>query len=378
MTDDILLEGFEPTTDEIRFKMFTGLLKAYEDDNGAKIIRGVASSTIEDHNGDEIKRTAIDDMVAAANDNMTIFLNHEYKVPEDVAGSVRNAHAALAGMGETGEIWDMNYDVAVDESNPRAVQTYKSIKNGVKLGLSIGAKIPPGGAVINKKTGRAIFNHLELLETSIVGLPANPRSWISSVVKALRSPNEDDNGLMIAGVLTTTDSGDSTVTITQGSDEDSVFTGDDLPGQQPEEPHTTDPDPSDEDGEDGSQGASESEPETEPASETVTESVDSTAALTLTLSSALEVTTKELLAARQELGTITRERDEAISQRDDALSLATKVLEQTASVIERLADTPVGRKAVLRDAQDDFAQLDRLYSPALLKLMRGEHVRGNS
>jgi hypothetical protein len=59
--------------------------------------------------------------------------------------------------------------------------------DGTKLGLSIGARIPEGGAVRNKKTGALLISHVELMETSVVGLPANPRSWIDAATKALRA-----------------------------------------------------------------------------------------------------------------------------------------------------------------------------------------------
>src|SRR4029079_1542447 len=80
----------------IDFKMFSGLLKTMTLDDDTMIIHGAASSTVEDHNGDKIEESAIADMVAAANNNMTIFLNHNYDVPEDIGGSVRHARAAIA------------------------------------------------------------------------------------------------------------------------------------------------------------------------------------------------------------------------------------------------------------------------------------------
>jgi hypothetical protein len=45
--------------------------------------------------------------------------------------------------------------------------------------------IPEGGAVRNKKSGAYTIAHVELLETSVVGIPANPRSWVQNAVKSL-------------------------------------------------------------------------------------------------------------------------------------------------------------------------------------------------
>ena len=114
--------------------------------------------------------------------------DHSYEVPEDVYGSVEKAVMKQAGtVDKAGDpIYDLLFDVVVNEENERAVKTWKAIDNGTKLGMSIGAMIPEGGATRDKKTGAFTIAHVELLETSIVGIPANPRSWIQNAVKSIR------------------------------------------------------------------------------------------------------------------------------------------------------------------------------------------------
>lgn len=188
MTDQLLTADFESVNHAIPFKIFSGLLRAYTDDMGRKILHGVASSTVKDRHGDTMERSAIADMERAANENLTIFLNHSYDVPEDVAGSVTKAVAIQRGMDDSGsEIWDLDFDIAVNSKNDRAVKAWEAIDEGTKLGLSIGAMIPEGGALRNKKDGTYKFQHVDLLETSIVGIPANPRSWVQNAIKSLHS-----------------------------------------------------------------------------------------------------------------------------------------------------------------------------------------------
>lgn len=191
----------------IRFNIFTrqwnddsrewegSSLKAMRDPDGTMRLKGTASSTIKDLHGDNMLTSALEDMEKAASSNLTIFGNHSYEVPEDVYGSVDAARLKAANtVDDAGDpIYDLDFDIRINEENDRAIKTWKAIhgkdgSRGAKLGLSIGAMIPPGGAVRDKKSGALTIAHVELLETSIVGIPANPRSWIENAVKAFTSP----------------------------------------------------------------------------------------------------------------------------------------------------------------------------------------------
>jgi len=162
---------------------FVPVLKARIGEDGKKRLYGVASSTVMDRHGDTMARSALDDMLAQSQRGLTIFLNHSYNVPEDVAGTVERASLKQA----TGDIHDLSMDIIINEKNERAVKAWEAIHDqGIQLGLSIGAMIPDGGAKIDRKTGSYTIDHVELVETSIVGVPANPRSWIEYATKALR------------------------------------------------------------------------------------------------------------------------------------------------------------------------------------------------
>jgi len=168
-----------------KFQIFTGLLKAYDGPDGSKRFRTTASSTISDLAKDEILVPGIEKMAEKAKGNLTIFLNHEYRVPEDVLGSVEDTSMHTRGVDSEGNpIVDLDFDIRLNESNPRAVQTFEAIKSGVKLGTSIGAIVR---SAEKKKGGGLRISDLELLEASIVGIPANPRSWVQYAVKSINA-----------------------------------------------------------------------------------------------------------------------------------------------------------------------------------------------
>lgn len=121
---------------------------------------------------------------------MLIFLNHRYNVPEDVFGDVVDAKAlSRAQDGEGVAVWDMDLDIELASSNPRTGKTMELIETDKKkLGVSIGAQISEwefkdkdagwfGGLIIKK---------VDLLEASIVGIPANQRSWVQNAVAAIK------------------------------------------------------------------------------------------------------------------------------------------------------------------------------------------------
>jgi hypothetical protein len=165
------------------------LIASRAEGDGQLRIEGVASSTIRDHHGDEITEKALRKMASTAV-GMTIFLNHEYKVPTDVFGVVEKARVVKSDDIDkrTGNpVYDLRVGIRVAKSNPFAVDTFNQIENdGVKLGISIGAMVPEGGATFAKAGGgRYIVDDADLVEASIISLPANSRSWVDHAVKAL-------------------------------------------------------------------------------------------------------------------------------------------------------------------------------------------------
>lgn len=178
----------------VQFKLYTGVLKAWADDaTGDRFLSGTTSSTIRDLQGDEMTLRALESMRTSALDNMTIFLNHKYEVPEDVFGSVVDARIVKRTDPKDGEVFDLDLTVKVapDDENPRAGKVFRSVERGRKLGLSIGAQVES----VSRKTAEDgtdtfVIDELRLLESSVVGIPANQRSYLQSAVKALRGQSE--------------------------------------------------------------------------------------------------------------------------------------------------------------------------------------------
>lgn len=407
------------------FKIFTGLLKASRSADGKMRLHGVASSTTKDLHGDTMMASAIDDMERAANNNLTIFLNHSYNVPEDVGGSVEKASSTTRGVDHEGNPnIDLNIDVLMNDSNPRAVSTWQAIDRGTKLGLSIGAMIPDGGAKRNKD-GTYLIEHVDLLETSIVGIPANPRSWVEYAVKALKTKKQDrtatvplgsptltlnESQYTITGTLEDTNIiWDSThpepeeqlsqeaevadpVTVAEIRDQDPSLTSD---GVEPEvaDAQVTiiqiDTSDGDSGADDGAPSSSQEAPTSSPDDgdgllDETADGDDATLgddvtrsdqpALTRTLGETLDLlrqTTRELVDARRALADMETAKTKAETDRNLAKLERDHVLKATKDILDRVANTPLARKAVVIDAQRDFrARFEGVYSETFLDMLK--------
>jgi HK97 family phage prohead protease len=178
----------------VDFKLYTNALKAYTADNGDLHVLGTTSSTIKDLHGDEMTLSALRSMEDTAKQNMTVFLNHNYNVPDDIFGSVTDARIVKRYDDESQqEVYDLDVDVRVvgEDENPLAMKTYRAIKRGVKLGLSIGARVDK----VSKKKGSDgedtyVIEGVRLLETSVVGIPANQRSYLQNALKSLKQAEQ--------------------------------------------------------------------------------------------------------------------------------------------------------------------------------------------
>lgn len=185
------------------FKLYTNALKAFEGPSGDHYVTGTTSSTIRDRHGDSMTMNALKSMEETAKQNLTVFLNHNYEVPQDLFGSVQDARIVKRWDEETGqEVYDLDIDIRVvgEDENPLAMKTYRAIKRGVKLGLSIGARV----AKVQKAKDAMgedtyIIDEVALLESSVVGIPANQRSYLQNALKSLRGGAERSEGDDLSG-----------------------------------------------------------------------------------------------------------------------------------------------------------------------------------
>jgi HK97 family phage prohead protease len=385
------------------FRIFTGLLKTSRSNDGKLRLHGVASSTTKDLHGDVMLASAIEDMERAANNNLTIFLNHSYNVPEDVGGSVEKAKSLIRGVDQDGNPnIDLNFDILINDSNARAVQTFEAIERGTKLGLSIGAMIPDGGAKRNKD-GSYLIEHVDLLETSIVGIPANPRSWVEYAVKALKGKNREQV-IPLGEPTLTLDSDSNSYTIT-GSLSGVEIVNDVEPEEtesvEPEileeavEPEVQDAqvtiiqidtgDDSPSDDSPSSQEAPESAPEAEVGGlldetadgddaalgDDVTRSVEPDAAKAMTeVVEMLRQTTRELMETKAALVEANVAKTAAETAKEQALAERNQALVETKALLDKVANSPLVRRAVVREAQSAFSsRFEGIYGEEILRML---------
>lgn len=194
--DEAILAAGELSADQLlalpKMKIFTGGMTAKDvDASTRKTLHCTASSTVEDLHGDTMTLECVRDMATQARTKeLTIFLNHRYSVPEDVFGKVFASQVQNSGdKDENGqEIWDLHLDLALASSSDRVDKTYNLIKQDqIVLGVSIGAYILEYDFKDKDAGfwGGLIINRVLLVEASIVGIPANQRSWVQNGVLAI-------------------------------------------------------------------------------------------------------------------------------------------------------------------------------------------------
>jgi HK97 family phage prohead protease len=174
-----------------KFKFFTGPTKAYivKGADGAPdqyVIEGIASSNVRDRYGDTMSAQCQASMLKQSKD-LTMFGNHSYDVPGDVYGKCVESNLEVSG-----ETIDLAIKMQIAQSNPDAMKSWELInKDGITLAFSIGGIILDAEIDDENDNGDSwfpplIINDLELLEISLVGIPANPRSYTRSFIEDIK------------------------------------------------------------------------------------------------------------------------------------------------------------------------------------------------
>jgi phage head maturation protease len=346
-----------------KFSILSGVVKTYQRD-GKKRFRTIASSTVKDLHGDTIHRPAQERMQRDAH-GMLLFLNHEYRVPQDVMGSVDDAQLSETGLLDAGgsPIVDLVLDGIVNETNPLAVQTWEAMDAGFKFGTSIGALIPPDGAKQNPQTGAWDIYDIQLLEASIVGVPANPRSWVQYATKSLRNasvlaaagiertapgraPNSEDDHMSTMTFVEPDIQDENTTVVTV-----TVNNTDDEPAQTESEEAVS---PETGDGE-VSLGDDVTLAQHEPE---VTASVEDHAGFEQVFAT-LQAAVNRVGVLEAEVRSLTTERDSWKSN-----------WEAAADIIARIERLPIGRKTAFVKASDDFrAKFSHIYGEEFMQFM---------
>jgi len=181
MTERIIIPGEEwPTPD---FVVVSQAIKlAPETTDTDRVILATASSTSYDLDSDRFTKEALEDM-ARGFTGLTIFLNHNYKVPGDIFGQVMNV-----GLFDRDGNLDLDMRIRVTNHNPAADQTYGMIRDGFQLGVSVGVLVLDYEKQEGEEhLGRTVvaLKRAYPLEASIVGIPSNRRGWVQQAIKSL-------------------------------------------------------------------------------------------------------------------------------------------------------------------------------------------------
>jgi hypothetical protein len=182
------------------FKIHTSAMEI--DPEQGNIVRMIGSSTERDLHGDTMAISALSDM-ATVEPGLTIWLNHSYDVPNDLFGSLMESPRLELQNG----IADIHIKSDVEMDNPAAAQTLKLVKNNRKLGCSIGCMVLECEIDEENDDGHSwypplIITHVQTLEWSVVGIPANQRCWVEMAAKGLferlASQDRGDEALRLA------------------------------------------------------------------------------------------------------------------------------------------------------------------------------------
>jgi HK97 family phage prohead protease len=144
------------------------LLEVKSVDDSARIVRGIATTPTLDRVGDSVDPAGV---VFRA--PVKLHLYHKHDMP---VGHVTFGKATRAGLPFEATIPEISEPGIVQD---RVNEALHSLKYRLLDAVSIGFKVLEGGAEI-MKTGGYLFKKWEMLELSLVGVPANPEAVVTA------------------------------------------------------------------------------------------------------------------------------------------------------------------------------------------------------
>lgn len=172
--------GYKPD-----FRILTAGIES--DRKNERLVHMVGSSTEKDLQGDVMSIFALQSMTKAA-PNLTVWLNHDYSLPDSIFGSIVQTPTIHHRDG----IADLHLDVDVELENPAAARVKRYIDNGRRLGCSIGCMVTKYEIADESDEdfstsgmGSIIIHDVYVVEYSVVGIPANQRSWVENAIRGV-------------------------------------------------------------------------------------------------------------------------------------------------------------------------------------------------
>lgn len=170
---------------------FHATIKAYtekdEAGNEIRFIRGVASDDQIDRQGERFSTRAVQRMVETAKQNLTLFGDHNH--------SWENTLGHIVDAKFNDGAFEVVCQLESEEAQPKIKQLWAKLKSKTRLAFSIGGRVLKVIAEeVNGQTVR-VLDDLELLEISVVGIPANPRTWLEAIVKSLEGHESNQESI---------------------------------------------------------------------------------------------------------------------------------------------------------------------------------------
>lgn len=147
-------------------------------------LQGIASTTALDRDSERVSKACMLDMARNIKaKRLPIFGNHQHEWEN------------MLGYADDAEVLDGNMLVKIVtdyvETNPKVSQLIGKLEADMPLGLSIGGKVKDSREVYEPSLGKNIkmIDRIDLLETSIVGIAANPEASLSlpdQIAKSLK------------------------------------------------------------------------------------------------------------------------------------------------------------------------------------------------
>src|SRR5579859_331160 len=176
------------------FRILSGAMEIAEDGtpSRAPIVRMVGSSTERDLHEDTMATSALQDMCNVS-PNLLIWLNHDYTLPDSLFGALTDTPEIRQHRG----VADLHLAAEVEMSNEAAVKTYGYIQRGKKLGCSVGVQVLEYAIEgVDNDDDEEMFwamlmgapitiTHVKAVEWSVVGIPANQRSWVENAIRGV-------------------------------------------------------------------------------------------------------------------------------------------------------------------------------------------------
>ena len=154
-----------------------------KDEGDDMVIEGVASTVNIDHDNERMSASALVNMADSINESAVPLRIEHQKEDGAIVGSVFDAH-----VDERDQLW---VKARLDKNHPASSILYKRLKDGLKLGLSVGGRVKRAVKEFSEASGRAVktFYDVALDEVSVTQRPANYDAWL--LAKSIISKNED-------------------------------------------------------------------------------------------------------------------------------------------------------------------------------------------